>query len=143
MRPILLKECKQPGAGDIRPAARILWDSVRKDADFRNKLVEFTQQQVQEMKESAFHIVKLHDCFAELCTPVFRDNGFLQSLAATLEWEAIDTPYTHQGGRYIVRGTKDDLMPFSDPPHTKLDALLDKRPCFDLLRQGFFWGAAT
>ena len=89
------------------------------------------------MKGSAFHRVKMHDCFAELCTPVFRDNGFLQSLAATLEWAAMDTPYFHQGGRYIVKGTKDDLMPLSDPPQTKLEALLDRRPCFDKLRQGF------
>ena len=62
---------------------------------------------------------------------------FWQSLAAEFEWEAMDTPYIHQGGRYIVRGTKEDLKPLKDPPQTKLDALLDKRSCFDKLRQGF------
>ena len=51
LRPILLQECKQPGAGETRATARILWDSVRKDAVFRQRLIN-TRNERERISQS-------------------------------------------------------------------------------------------
>ena len=79
----------------------------------------------------------MHDCFAKLCTPEYHDNGFIQSMAEAIQWEATEEPYTLRGEIRVVKGTKCTPMPLINPPSTKLEALFDQRPCFDNLRKGF------
>ena len=131
------RESNLPGADEPRAAARILWESVRCEDSLRKELLKFVQQQAEQAAVIEGLKSKMYDCFAKLCTPEYYDNGFIQSMAEAIKWEATEEPFTLRGEIRVVKGTKCTPMPLINPPSTKLEALFDQRPCFDNLRKGF------
>ena len=132
--PILKRELMPTAHVNISRHGSLMWKSVSTDERLRQNLCDFVRQESSRMFHDSRASTTANKCFSQVCRHKY--NGFLLEIAQLLRWEVDESPSSMLGGEERVRGTQ-TLMPSTNRPRTKFDALFDTRPCFDAIRQGF------
>ena len=132
--PILQRELMPAADVNISRHGSLMWKSVSTDERLRQNLCDFVRQESSRMFNDSCASATANKCFSRICHRKY--NGFLLILAQLLRWEVDESPSSIVRGEERVRGTQ-ILMPSTNRPRTKFDALFDLRPCFDAIRQGF------
>ena len=134
LHPILLRECGVEKYPKISTAGLILWSQLSRSKELQKKYIKFVEDVIVHETQATGMRERVYSSFARVCTKHY--VPWLTIFAAILEWDADGSPSEILFGRETVKGTQEN-MPVIDRPSTKLDALIDPRPCFDALRRGF------
>ena len=125
--PILAQNIDGKNGQEITNCGRILWELVSEEERLQEKLVAFCIEEMRRDVSNATQSERAFHSFELVCIPAY--DGFLTVLAQLLGWDTEESPGIMEFGQERVKGTQEQ-MPESDKPTTKLQALLDKRPCF-------------
>ena len=131
---MVLQSIDADNTQEITSCGRILWELVSGEERMREKVVAYCKEEMRRDASNATQSDRAFDTFELVCTPAY--DGFLTVLAELLGWDTEESPGIMEFGQERVKGTQEQ-MPESDKPTTKLQALLDKRPCFTAIRRGF------
>ena len=137
--PILYRQLKQKTDLEERTQGRILWSHVKEDANFRKSLEAHVEKETSKRKSADESKKEAFLQFYSLCRQEY--NG-LWSLTTqiineeSLIWDGDAVPWWEMGGCRLIKGTQKEL-PTATCPKTMLDALVDERPCFDMIRRGY------